>query len=241
MPDMSLEGYVSIITGASSGIGRAVARELDRAGMKLVLNGRRLDRLEALAGELDDALPLAGDLTDEALPQLLVDAALDAFGRLDVVFNNAGIMDTAPIEEADIDRLCANIRVNLEAAVRMAYTALKHFKAESAGYIVNTSSILGTKVRPTAGAYAASKYGIEALTEALRMEVAGSGVRVSCIEPGLVDTELQDHFEVHPRDLLGMEHPLEVEDIARVVRFILEQPPHVSIPRIMVLPSEQAM
>jgi NADP-dependent 3-hydroxy acid dehydrogenase YdfG len=209
--------------------------------MKLVLNGRRSDRLGSLAKELADAVPVAGNLTDEALPQRLVDAAAETYNRLDVVFNNAGIMDTAPIESANVDRLCANIRVNLEAAVRMAYTALKHFKAAGNGYLINTSSILGTKVRPTAGVYAGSKYGIEALTEALRMEVAGSGVRVACIEPGLVNTELQDHFEVHPRDMLGMEHPLDPEDIARIVRFMLEQPPHVSIPRIMVLPSEQAM
>ena len=150
-------------------------------------------------------------------------------------------MDTAPIESADIARLCANIRVNLEAAVRMAYTALRYFKNQGRGYLITTSSILGTKVRPTAGVYAGSKYGVEALTEALRMEVAGSGIRVSCIEPGLVNTELQDHFEVHPREFLNMQTPLEPEDIARIVRFMLEQPPHVSIPRIMVLPSEQAM
>lgn len=238
---MSLRGQVAIITGATSGIGKGVALELAGAGMKLVLNGRRGDRLEELTGELENALAVAGDLTDGSLPRRLIEAALDAYGRLDVVFNNAGIMDTAPIEDADVDRLCANIRVNLESAVRMAYTALKHFKDVRNGYLINTSSILGTKVRPTAGAYAGSKYGIEALTEALRMEVAGSGVRVSCIEPGLVNTELQDHFEVHPRELLGMEQPLEPEDIARCVRFMLEQPPHVSIPRLMVLPSEQAM
>ena len=238
---MNLQGKVAIITGASSGIGRGVARELDRAGMKIVVNARRADRLEELAGELNEAEPVSGDLTDESLPQRLVDAAIDRFGKLDVVFNNAGIMDTAPIESADIERLCANARVNFESAVRMAYTGLRHFKKQGSGYLITTSSILGTKVRPTAGVYAGSKYGVEALTEALRMEVAGSGVRVGCIEPGLVNTELQDHFEVHPRDMLEMEQPLEPEDIARCVRFMLEQPPHVSIPKMMVLPSEQAM
>lgn len=238
---MSLQGQVAIITGASSGIGRGVAQELDRAGMKLVLCARRTERLEKLATELADATPFAGDVIDESLPQKLIDDAVRNFGRLDVVFNNAGIMDTSPIETADVDRLCANIRVNLEAAVRMAYTALKHFKNSGFGYLITTSSILGTKVRPTAGVYAGSKHGIEALTEALRLEVAGTGVRVGCIQPGLVNTELQDHFEVHPRDMLGMEQPLEPEDIARCVRFMLEQPPHVSIPKMMVLPSEQAM
>lgn len=238
---MSLQGKVAIITGASSGIGRGVALELDRAGMKILLNARRTDRLEELAGELSEAEPFSGDLTDESLPQRLVDAAVDRFGKLDVVFNNAGIMDTGPIDSADIERLCANVRVNFEAAVRMAYTALRHFKNQESGYLITTSSILGTKVRSTAGVYAGSKYGVEALTEALRMEVAGSGVRVGCIEPGLVITELQDHFEIHPREMLGIEQPLEPDDIARCVRFMLEQPPHVSIPRMMVLPSEQAM
>ncbi len=237
----NLKGKVAIITGASSGIGWAVAKDLDLAGMKLVLSARRGDRLDALAGSLTSAVAVPGDMGDAKLPQGLVDAAVEAHGRLDVVFNNAGIMDTASIEGADIDRLCANVRVNLEAAVRMAYTALEHFKTQGSGDLITTSSILGTKVRPTVGAYAASKHGIEALTESLRMEVAGSGVRVGCIEPGLVNTELQDHFEVHPRDMLEMKQPLEPEDIARAVRFMLEQPPHVSIPRMMVLPSEQAM
>lgn len=238
---MDLQEKVAIITGASSGIGRAVAAELRAAGMRLVLNGRRRDRLEALVVELGDAVGAAGDITDEVTPRGLVSAAIESFGRLDVVINNAGIMDSYLIEEADVERLCTNIRVNLEAAVRMAYTALQHFKGVGNGYLINTSSVLGTKVRPTAGVYAASKHGIEALTEALRMEIAGSGVRVSCVEPGLVNTELQDHFEVHPRDLHNMRKPLDPEDIARIVRFILEQPDHVSIPRIMVLPSEQAM
>lgn len=237
----NLKGKVAIITGASSGIGWAVAKDLDVARMKLVLSARRGDRLETLAGSLTDAIAVPGDVEDAGLAQNLVDTAVGSFGRLDVVFNNAGIMDTAPIEAADIDRLCANVRVNLEAAVRMAYTALSHFKARGSGDLITTSSILGTKVRPTVGAYAATKHGIEALTESLRMEVAGSGVRVGCIEPGLVNTELQDHFEVHPRDMLEMKQPLEPEDIARAVRFMLEQPPHVSIPRMMVLPSEQAM
>ena len=238
---MSLAGKVAIITGASSGIGRGVALELNRAGMKLVLNARRADRLEELAEKLSEAEPVSGDVTDESTPHRLVDAAINRFGRLDVVFNNAGIMETAPIDAADIEKLCANARINFEAAVRMAYTALRHFKNQGSGHLITTSSILGTKVRPTAGVYAGSKYGVEALTEALRMEVAGSGVRVGCIEPGLVNTELQDHFEVHPRDMLDMKQPLEPEDIARCVRFMLEQPPHVSIPRMMVLPSEQAM
>jgi NADP-dependent 3-hydroxy acid dehydrogenase YdfG len=238
---MDLTGQVAIITGASSGIGAAVARELDAAGMKLVLNARRTERLEALAADLTHAEVVAADIRDDNLPQNLIDAAVEQFGAVDVVFNNAGIMDTATIDDSDIDRLCANLRVNLEAATRLAYVALSYLKPRGRGDLINTSSILGTKVRPTAGVYAASKHGIEALTEALRMEVAGTGVRVACIEPGLVATELQDHFEVHPRDALGIKEPLQPADIARCVRFMLEQPRHVTIPRLMVLPAEQPM
>jgi NADP-dependent 3-hydroxy acid dehydrogenase YdfG len=236
-----LEGQVAVITGASSGIGRGVAHELDAAGMRLVLTARRANRLESLADELESVAVVVGDVTHEDMPRRLIDAALESFGRCDAVLNNAGIMDTGPIDSVDVDRLCRNVRVNFEAAVRIAYAALRQFKAQGSGYLINTSSILGTKVRPTAGVYAGTKYGIEALTEALRIEVAGTGIRVGCIEPGLVMTELQDHFEVHPRDMLGIERPLEPADIARVVRFMLEQPPHVVIPRIMVLPSEQPM
>jgi NADP-dependent 3-hydroxy acid dehydrogenase YdfG len=236
-----LEGQVAVITGASSGIGRGVAHELDAAGMRLVLTARRANRLESLADELESVAVVVGDVTHEDMPRRLIDAALESFGRCDVFLNNAGIMDTGPIDNVDVDRLCRNVRVNFEAAVRIAYAALRQFKAQGSGYLINTSSILGTKVRPTAGVYAGTKYGIEALTEALRIEVAGTGIRVGCIEPGLVMTELQDHFEVHPRDMLGIERPLEPADIARVVRFMLEQPPHVVIPRIMVLPTEQPM
>jgi NADP-dependent 3-hydroxy acid dehydrogenase YdfG len=190
---------------------------------------------------LGECAVVPGDIVDPRLPQQLVDEAVDRFGRCDVVFNGAGVMHASPYGEADIDQLCDMIRVNVEAATRMAYTALKHFKQSGSGHLINVSSILGTKVRPTAGVYAGTKYAIEALSEALRMEVAKTGIRVSVIEPGVVATELQSHFAVHPRDALGITQPLEPEDIARCVRFLLEQPPHVRIPVMMILPGEQSM
>ena len=150
-------------------------------------------------------------------------------------------MHASPYDEADIETLCHMIRVNVEGATRMAYTALRHFKQSGTGHLINVSSILGTKVRPTAGVYAGTKYAIEALSEALRMEVAKTDIKVSVIEPGVVATELQNHFAVHPRDALGITQPLEPEDIARCVRFLLELPPHVRIPVMMILPGEQSM
>jgi NADP-dependent 3-hydroxy acid dehydrogenase YdfG len=240
-PKMSLTNQVAIITGASSGIGAAVARELDAAGVKLLLTARREDRLRELAGSLKHSVQLAGDIADPELPQRLLDLAIERFGRCDIVFNSAGVMEAGPVEKLDIDRVCRMVRVNVEAAYRMALVAMKHFLSQGRGHLLNVSSILGTKVRPTTGAYAGTKFAIEALSEDLRMQAGGRGVKVSVIEPGLVLTELHDHWEKHPKDALNIRHPLDPADIARCVRFVLEQPEHVRIPRMMVVPGEQQL
>ena len=236
---MELKNQVAIITGASSGIGAAVARNLDTAGMKLVLTARRADRLSALCGALQQAVYIAGDITDPALPRRLLEKALTTFGHCEVVINNAGVILQGGIDTVDVEKVCAMVRVNVEAAFRMAYTALKHFRAVGRGHLVNTSSVVGTKVRPDIGPYAGTKFAIEALSEALRMELAGTDILVSCLEPGLVLTELHDDWEVHPTDLFNIPNPLQPEDIARCLRFVLEQPPHVRIPRMLVLPRDQ--
>lgn len=238
---MSLKGQVAIITGASSGIGVAVARNLRQAGMKLVLTARRQERLGRLASELGDAVFVAADITEPDVPAQLIDKAVGAFGRCDVVFNNAGVIEVSPIAEADLERICRMVRINVEAAYRMAYVALQYFQKVKSGHLINTSSILGTKVRPTAGAYAGTKYAIEALSEALRVELAGTNVKVSCVQPGLVLTELHNRWKVHPTESLKISSPLQPEDVARSVRFILEQPAHVRIPKLMVLPGEQQL
>jgi len=240
---MDLNGAVGLVTGASSGIGRGTARVLAEAGMKLVLTARREAELNALADEFgrDRALPVAVDLLDEAAPQLLIDAAKRQFGRLDVVFNNAGVMVVGDIDGLDLEAACKMIRVNLESATRLAYVALRHFRQQGSGFLLNVSSTLGRKVRPNVGVYAATKFGIEALTEALRMEVAGSEVQVAALEPGLTETHLQDHFATHPAETLGVSQMVQPEDIGRAVRFMLEQPAHVRIPVLMMQPGEQPM
>lgn len=239
---MELQGKVAIITGASSGIGEGTARELAKAGMKLVLTARRRQLLDELAAQLQtEVVPVAGDMTEESLPQRLIDTAVERFGSCDVVLNNAGVMIVGKVQDIDIEAMCRMVRINVEAVYRLAILAMRHMIAQGRGYLINTSSILGTKVRLTTGAYAGTKYAIEALTEDLRMQAAGTGVRVCALEPGLVETHLQDHFPVHPKEALNIKYPVKPADIGRAIRFMLEQPDHVAIPRILVMPADQGM
>jgi len=239
---MKLKGKVAVITGASSGIGEGVAQVLADAGMRLVLTARREAVLQKLADQLQTDTAIApGDIAEASLPQTLIDTAVQQFGSCDVVFNNAGIMIVGSAAEIDLEAACHMVRVNVEAAYRLALTAMRHLVKQGGGYLINTSSILGTKVRQTTGAYAGTKYAIEALTEDLRMQSAGTGVRVCALEPGLVETHLQDHFPVHPKDLLGIKALVQPIDIGNAVRFMLEQPDHVAIPRILVMPADQGM
>lgn len=239
---MELRDKVAVITGASSGIGQGVATVLAEAGMKLALTARRGKLLDELAEKLStEVVTVPGDISDPALPQKLLDTAVEKLGSCDVVFNNAGVMIVGPAPEIDVEAVCQMVRVNVEAVYRLAILAMRHMVAQGSGYVINTSSILGTKVRQTTGAYAGTKYAVEALTEDLRMQAAGTGVRVCALEPGLVETHLQDHFPVHPKDALNIKQLVQPADIGRAVRFMLEQPEHVAIPRILVMPADQGM
>lgn len=238
---MNLEGKVAVVTGASSGIGVAVARELDRAGMKLVITARREQRLQQLASELTDSVWVAGNIADEGLPEHLLETSLAQFNRCDVLVNNAGLITTGTIEDIDLNRVSQMVRVNVEAAFRMAYVALRQFKKQGEGHLVNISSILGVKTRPTAGAYSGTKYAMESFSHALRLELAGTGIGVSSIGPGLVMTELHNHMPIHPSESFNIQKPLQPEDIARCVRYVLEQPEHVRIASMMVLPEDSPL
>ncbi|MGH9475875.1 MAG: SDR family oxidoreductase [Terriglobales bacterium] len=236
-----LQGKVAVITGASSGIGAAIARELGAAGTKLVLVGRRADRLDALAAGLPAAVALAGDIAEPAMPARLLALAQSSWGGCDIVINNAGTLVTGEIDTLDLDAMAEMLRINVEAAFRLAYLAVRQFKVQGHGHLVNMSSVLGTKIRLTAGAYSGTKHALEALSEALRQELGGTRIKVTCIEPGLVMTELHRDMPVHPKDQFAIRQALDAADIARSVRFVLEQPDHVLVARLMILAADQSI
>jgi NADP-dependent 3-hydroxy acid dehydrogenase YdfG len=237
--EMKKEQKVCLITGASSGIGHAIAKALKKDGHVLVLTARRKDRMQDLGGKGVDIV--AGDLTSNEFLDNLDKYVYDKYDRCDILFNCAGIQENAGIEEMDVDRMSFMVRLNVESTFRLTYRFLKRFKAQGFGHIINISSILGTKVRPTAGAYAGTKFALEALSEALRMELAGTNIKISCIEPGLVMTELHKRWKVHPKISMGIHEPLVTGDIVEAVRYILRQPDHVRIPRLMILPKEHVI
>ncbi|MGL5924775.1 SDR family oxidoreductase [Chroococcidiopsis sp.] len=239
---MDLQNKVAIVTGASSGIGAAIAKSLDAAGMKLLITARSPEKLAELAAQMsNETVIVPGEITDSELPQHLVDVALEKLGRLDVVINNAGVMHMMSIEDADIEALCKMIRINFEAVVRMSYIALRHFKQQGSGYIINMSSISGLKTTPKLAVYDGTKHALEAFTDSLRMELAGSGIGVATVEPGAVATNLYDSWK--SRGMKGYDelvpNPLQSEDVARCVRFILEQPGNILIPRLLAVPVAQ--
>lgn len=234
------QGKVAVITGATGGIGAAIARSLSTEGYSLVLTAPSMEMLTGLASELDGPCTVvAANLADECIAKTLLRTALERFGRCDVCFNNGGLLEAGTIEAIEIDRICNMVRVNVEGAFRIAYVFLQHFVQQGYGHLVNTSSLLGGRVRPTVGAYAATKYAIEALSEALRMELSKTDVHISCIEPEQVRTSLHGRWEVPPVEALGITDPLEPDDIARMVLYILDPPAHVPFASEMLMAQEQ--
>ncbi|MEJ2056799.1 MAG: SDR family oxidoreductase [Desulfofustis sp.] len=235
---MDLKDKVMVITGASSGIGMATARRLNRAGVKFVLNARSGEKLDALAAELGGAVSVVGDMIDPDTPQKILDAAYAEFGRVDILFNNAGVMHIGTIDEVDVEQLCRMVRLNFESVVRMSYLVVRHMKERGSGFLINSSSLAGLKAFAQIGAYNGTKFAVEAFTDALRMELAGTGVKVTAIEPGRTKTELFSHWpeekKFKPENGL-----IEADDIARCIEFILEQPQEVLIPRLLVVPARQ--
>ena len=223
----------AVVTGASSGIGKGIATMLLAEQYQVVANGR------TIAGVFPSSPTLVtndGDLTDAGTPAQLLENARSRFGGCDYLFVNAGSIASGTIEEIDIEKMCVMARLKVEASYRLIYTFLKYFKKQGNGHVFITSSVLGTKVRETAGAYAGCNYALEALAESLRMELADTDIEITCIEPGLVKTGLHRDWKVPPSVQLNISETLIPEDIAAAVKEIIAKPAHVRIPRYMLLP-----
>ena len=242
----NIEGKVVVITGASSGLGEATARMLSAHGAVVVLGARRVDRIEALAKELSDAggkaLALQTDVTRAADVQRLVDAAVEKFGRIDVLVNNAGLMPSSPLERlkiADWDRM---IDVNIKGVLYGIAAALPHMKAQKCGHIVNVSSVAGHRVRAGTAVYSATKHAVRVLTEGLRQEVKPYDIRTTIVSPGAVATELPDSIteaDVQAGVKAFYEIAIPADSFARAVLFAMSQPDDVDINEILFRPTKQ--
>jgi NADP-dependent 3-hydroxy acid dehydrogenase YdfG len=248
-----LDGTVALVTGASSGIGEATARELAQRGAAVAIAARRADRLDTLAQEIEHgggrALAVETDVTDQAAVKRLVDETVDRLGRLDTVVNNAGIMLLGPLEGAPTEEWDRMIDLNLKGLLYVADAALPHLLKAADGEprrvadLVNISSVAGRVARRNSGVYNLTKHGVGAFSESLRQEMSERHVRVSLVEPGAVETELPSHIRGEIRDammsrLSGIEQ-LRAADIADAIAYIVTRPRHVAINELLVRPTEQ--
>lgn len=238
---------VIAITGASSGNGEAAARHFAALGAVVVLGARRTGRIEALARELNDAghraMAVTVDVSDASQVKAFVDAAVDAYGRIDVLLNNAGLMPLAPLEQLKIDEWDQMIDVNLKGTLYGIAAALPHMKARKSGHIINVSSVYGHKTGPDATVYCATKFGVRALSEGLRQEVKPYNIRTTVISPGAVATELLDHIsdeeiQSQTRDFVS-QIAIPPDSFARMVAFAVNEPEDVDVNEILFRPTAQ--
>jgi NADP-dependent 3-hydroxy acid dehydrogenase YdfG len=244
-----LAGKVALVTGASSGIGAATAVALARAGAAVAIGARRQDRLDGLAQDLRDdgvpVLPLELDVTDEAACADAVRRTREELGGLDVLVNNAGVMLLGPVEGADTEEWRRMVNVNLLGLLYCTHAALPLMRESGGGHVVNVSSVAGRTAAAGSAVYNLTKWGVTGFSEGLRQEALHSGVRVTCVEPGFVETELQGH-NTNPVVRDGIEKMrgqigdvLKSEDIANAIVYAVAQPDRVNVNEVLIRPTGQ--
>jgi NADP-dependent 3-hydroxy acid dehydrogenase YdfG len=232
----ALAGKTAIVTGASSGIGAATARGLAKAGARVMLVARRADRLTALASEIGgDACHMALDLAGADTSQALLDAAVAKLGRVDILINNAGILRTSHVDAFDLAELEPMIAINYSAVVRTSILFARHMKANGTGQIVNLSSIGASLTAAGTGVYGGLKLALDRFTDVLRIELAGSGVRVGLVAPGTTTTEIFEDMKAKGQP--GWDEyipPMVPDDIARAILFMCEQTGNANAARMHI-------
>ena len=248
-PNENIAGKVVVITGASSGLGEATAWHLAARGATVVLGARRVERLNALVEEISNegatAFALATDVTDAAQVQRLVDTAVERYGRIDVILNNAGLMPQSPLERRKIDDWNRMIDVNIKGVLYGIAAVLPHMQRQKSGHIINVSSVAGHKVRPAGAVYSATKTAVRVLSEGLRQEVKPYNIRTTIISPGAVATELPESI-TEPDIAKGTaqfyeQYAIPAESFARMVAFAMGQPEDVDVNEILFRPTRQEL
>lgn len=242
----SLAGKVALVTGASSGIGEAAARCLARAGVAVGVSARRADRLEALVADIEAeggrAVAISGDVADEKAAARMVADTVEAFERLDILVNAAGIINSGGVEGADLEAWRRVMDVNLFGTLYASRAAIPHLKAQGGGDIINISSTAGRRAAAIFGPYSASKFALNGMSEAMRQELGAAGIRVCIVEPGATATEvaggidnpdLRAAMESH----VGAETAMSAEDIGDTVVFVASLPARANVSEILIRPT----
>jgi NADP-dependent 3-hydroxy acid dehydrogenase YdfG len=248
-----LQGTVALVTGASSGIGEATSLALAARGAAVSLVARRVERLEALVGRINDgggkALSIPADVSKHNEATGAVEQTVSELGRLDTLVNNAGVMLLGPAVDAPVDEWQRMINVNLYGLLYCTHAGLPHLlraaddSPRRVADLVNISSVAGRVARVGSGVYNLTKHGVGAFSESLRQEVTARHVRVSLVEPGAVETELSSHNRPEIREQIGQRfgniERLQAGDIADAITYIVTRPRHVAINELLVRPTEQ--
>jgi NADP-dependent 3-hydroxy acid dehydrogenase YdfG len=246
MPASGVADKVVVITGASSGIGESTAKLLARDGARVVLGARRKDRLDAVVKEISaaggTAIAVAVDVTKRLEVEALIKRAVDSFGRVDVIVNNAGIMPIAPIQALKVEEWDRVIDISLKGVLYGVAAVLPQMQKQKSGHIINVASVFGIKVFAGATVYCATKAAVRTLTEGLRMELHSQSIRCTVISPGAVATELpesssEEATRKNLREFYKMAIP--ANSIASGIAYAIQQPAEVEVDEVVIRPIAQ--
>ncbi|QMW02806.1 SDR family oxidoreductase [Spirosoma foliorum] len=247
---MKLKDKVALVTGASSGIGEAVVKALAGKGVNVGIAARRIDRLQNLVQEIEQnggtGVILEMDVTDKNSAQKGVEKLIASFGRIDILINNAGLMQVADIDSLKTDEWDRMIDVNIKGVLNTTAAALPFLMQQKSGHIINVSSIAGRKLFPGLAVYCATKHAVSAFSDVLRMEISAKyNIRVTSIQPGAVATELQQHttdekYQASMQESRNQMTFLTPDNIANSMVYALEAPDHVDVAELFILPTDQA-